>query len=267
MTTPNEQAPAPQAPAAPAPAAPAPGSAEYNAAMAAKANAKTESAEDTPPKGDAPLIGGKFKSTEDLLAAYQELEKKQGAPAPEKKPEGTKPADALKVEPEVQDVLMRAGLKQDDLAATFTKDGKLTDDQYKALAGAGIPKAMADMYLRGVAAEGDSIVRNVHAIVGGEKQFADVIGWAKLNADKAALNEYNAAIDSGDMGRITASLRAFQGAFNNANPQLIGGGAPTVTAGFRSDAEMIAAMADPRYAKDEAYRTDVYNKIAAMGKK
>ena len=31
---------------------------------------------------------------------------------------------------------------------------------------------------------------------------------------------------------------------------------------FRSDAEMVAAMQDPRYAKDEAYREDVYAKIA-----
>lgn len=262
MTNPT-QTPAPEQKPAPAP-----GSDEYNKAMADKANAQTPNPDGTAPApAPATLILGKFKTQADLEAAYKALEQKQSAPEPKPPAEGTKPADTLKVEPEVQDVLTRAGLKQDDLAAAFVKDGKLSDDQYKALQGAGIPKAMVDTYLKGVAADGDAIVRNVHAAVGGEQKFKDVMSWAKINADRAALNEYNAAIDSGDMGRITASLRAFEGSYNNANPTLIGGGTPNVSAGFRSEAEVVAAMQDPRYAKDPAYRQDVYNKIAAMGKK
>ena len=31
--------------------------------------------------------------------------------------------------------------------------------------------------------------------------------------------------------------------------------------GFRSQAEVVQAMNDPRYDRDEAYRQDVYNKL------
>ena len=41
---------------------------------------------------------------------------------------------------------------------------------------------------------------------------------------------------------------------------LQGKGARTTDA-FRSQAEVVAAMSDPRYERDEAYRQDVYDKL------
>lgn len=247
-----------------APAAPVPGSPEYDAAMVAKADAKVETPGTPPasapapaPTGDA-LILGKFKTQADLEAAYKALESKLGTPP------ASKPAD-LKAEPsaEVQDVITKAGLQQADLEAAFAKDGKLTDEQYTALQGVGIPKAMVDGYLNGVAAQGQQFVGKVHAIVGGEAEFNQVITWAKANASPDQLRAYNDAIDKGDLGAISLALTAFKGGHSNANPVKLGGTASAPSTGFRSQAEMNVAIQDPRYRKDEAYRQDVYNKIAA----
>ena len=41
---------------------------------------------------------------------------------------------------------------------------------------------------------------------------------------------------------------------------LTGKGARTTEA-FRSQAELVAAMSDPRYEKDPAYRQDLYDKL------
>ena len=42
---------------------------------------------------------------------------------------------------------------------------------------------------------------------------------------------------------------------------MLQGKAARATAAFRSQAEVVAAMGDPRYERDEAYRQDVYDKL------
>lgn len=250
----------------PAPAAPAPGTPEYDAAMTAKldeagAKGAADPAEKTP---EAPLILGKFKSQADLEAAYKELEGKLGAQkAPEKAPEA-KPADDLKISQEAQDIVAKAGLKQEDLAAAFAKDGKLTDDQYKALGNVGVSKAMVDAFLAGQQAVGAQFESQVQSLVGGKDEFKSVTDWARANATPEQIAEYNAAVDEGNLTRIGMALSVFKAGYANANPKMVGGAPGVGAVGFRSNAEMVAAMSDPRYAKDEAYRQDVYAKIAAM---
>lgn len=242
--------------------APDAGTAEHLAAMAAKADGTP--ATPATPAADPTLIAGKFKTQDDLVNAYKELEKKLGANAPATPATPADPAKTQgldKIEP--ADIVTRAGLKQADLEASFTKDGKLTDEQYAALQTQGVSKQMVDAYLGGIKAQADVEVGKIQAIAGGPEEFGKVIQWARVNATPEQIKEYNAALDSGDFGRISASVSLFKAGFTNHNPQTVGGGAAPAVAGFRSQAEMSAAMLDPRYTKDEAYRQDVYNKVAA----
>ena len=247
--------------------APTPGSPEYNAAMTAKANAGAEGQgtgqpESAPAAGDK-LILGKFKSQEDLAKAYTELEAKLGAPKDESKasPDPIAPIDTQPKS--VDDVLAKAGLKQDALVSEFTKDGKLSDDSYNKLAEAGYPKAMVDAYMRGVQSDSDALVNGVHASVGGEEAFGKITEWARINADKADVLAFNKALESSDLARVTTALKVLKAGYDNANPTLLGGFKGDAVTGYRSNAEMIAAMQDKRYSRDPAYRAEVYAKIAA----
>ena len=238
------------------PATPVPGTPEYDAAMIAKAGGAPA------PAPTETLIDGKFKTQEDLLKAYKELERKQsGKPADAPTPAPTDAA-GLKVEPQVQDILTKASLTEEGLTAEYTKDGKLSDETYAKLAAVGVPRAMVDSYVAGQAAAGARFVADVHALAGGAEAFGKLTAWAATNASPADLKAYNEAIDSGDMGRIRLAVSAFNGAYKNANPALIGGSVAPLATGYRSQAEMNAAIQDPRYRKDEAYRADVYAKIA-----
>lgn len=251
------------APTTPPTPAPVPGSDEYNKAMADKATAPS-----TPPAEQ--LILGKFKSQDDLVKAYSELEAMLGGKKPEADqapaPDASK-TDGLKVDPTkqaAQDVLARAGLTEEALAAEHAKDGKLSDASYAKLAEQGVPKSMVDRYLAGVRADAAQFESKVHDLAGGKDEFGKLLSWVKTNAPKEQIEAYNAAVDSGNLGQISLALNGFKAAYTNDNPALIGGRGNVGTVGFQSQAEMTAAMRDPRYAKDEAYRETVYAKIAAM---
>jgi hypothetical protein len=85
---------------------------------------------------------------------------------------------------------------------------------------------------------------------------------------------YDAAIDSGSEALIDANFQfvkqtfeAAHGSFDapvNVVSGIAGGGVmiPAGTTPFRSQAEQLAAQADPRYYTDEAFRKDVENRIA-----
>ncbi|CLP71539.1 Uncharacterised protein [Mycobacterium tuberculosis] len=57
-------------------------------------------------------------------------------------------------------------------------------------------------------------------------------------------------------------LKARYDAANGSEPTLLGGNAKASEDVFRSTAELTAAMKDPRYKKDPAYREDVKQKLA-----
>jgi len=71
-------------------------------------------------------------------------------------------------------------------------------------------------------------------------------------------------IDRGNSTAIqiaVAGLRAeYEAQQGYEGRMLTGKSAPTAD-GFRSQAEVVQAMSDPRYERDEAYRLDVYNKL------
>ena len=57
--------------------------------------------------------------------------------------------------------------------------------------------------------------------------------------------------------RLRAEYEAQQG----YEGRMLTGKAAQAADGFRSQAEVVQALSDPRYERDEAYRQDVYNKL------
>lgn len=159
-----------------------------------------------------------------------------------------------------------AGLDMAALEAKLLETGTLEDADYEALAKGGITREMANAYIEGQKALGEALVTRMHATVGGEEQFNSILTWAGTNLSKPEIDAFNRVVDSGDEATVKLALEGLAAKYSNAGqqrPQLLGGQrAPASNDAFRSVAEMTAAMRDPRYAKDAAYRADVEAKLS-----
>lgn len=234
----------------------------HDAAMAAKAEAALApkpNEQPAPAQVERPAgLPEKFSSWEDMAAAYSELEKKQSAP----KAEGTQevPGDAAAAQAQVE----AAGLDFGALTTEYQSAGELSQATYDKLAAAGIPKETVDSYIAGQEAIAQQAIDGVMGEFGGAEKYGQMVQWAAANLPKADITAFNRVMDGGDLGSIKltiAGLQAKYAAANGSEPNLLNGGSATSEADvFRSTAELTAAMSDPRYAKDPAYRADVQAK-------
>lgn len=148
------------------------------------------------------LIAGKFKSQEDLVKAYEELQKKLGQPreeAPEAKAEPQ--ADKESEQPAEKTEFSVTAYEQE-----FADNGKLSDKSYADLQKMGFSKGQVDAYIQGQQAYAASIRSEIHNSVGGEEAYSNLIQWASQNMDEASIKEYNDAVDSMDKSRIMRAL-------------------------------------------------------------
>jgi len=226
-------------------------------------------------------FAGKYESVEDLEKGYAELQKKLGSQeegdkpeVSESKEEAAAPANASEIYGEyIGSRLDEAGVDYQGMNTKWQETGKLEDDDYKALEGAGFSKDMVEAYLDGVQyrAEQDSqlAAKEVAAIkneFGGEQVYNDMITWAAGNLDKGEVDAFNSMLKTSNPHQIRIAVAGIQAAYmNNAprEPKLVGGRAARAdTTKFKSTAQVVAAMNDERYATDPAYRQEVQEKLS-----
>jgi hypothetical protein len=234
------------------------------------ARPKQENTEDRPE-----ALPEKFKSVEDLAKAYSELEKKLGQPkqAEELKEDENKQSDSK--EPEEGE---KEGEKSEDQTeapkthnlAKFSEEwaekGELSEDSYKELQKLGYPQEFVDTYIEGFQALQDRQVGEVYKTVGGEENYKAMIEWASANLPENEVESYDNIVTSNDPSQAKLAVKGLWAQYTEANgkqPKLIGGsqsGVSSVTP-FRSTAEVVKAMSDPRYSSDSAYRKDVEKRL------
>ena len=185
----------------------------------------------------------KFKSAEELAKSYTELEKSFSEKSQ---------ATANDLNPFFDE---------------YSEKGELTQDSYNKLNGMGLSKDVVDNYISGMKAQTDLQVTRIQNEVGGESNYNNMVKWAQDNLSEAEVNAFNKTIDSGNneeailaVKGVNARYKATQTQQTN-QPSLIKGQAAAPREVFRSTAEVVKAINDPRYAEDAAYRKDVENKI------
>ena len=224
-------------------------------------------------------FAGKYESVEELEKGYAELQKKLSGQeetteeVSESKEEAA-PANASEIYGEyIGSRLDEAGVDYQGMNTKWQETGKLDDDDYTALEGAGFSKDMVEAYLDGVQyrAEQDSqlAAKEVAAIkneFGGEQVYDQMITWAAGNLDKAEVDAFNNMLKTSNPHQIRIAVAGIQAAYmNNAprEPKLVGGRtAKANTTKFNSTAQVVAAMNDERYATDPAYRQEVQEKLS-----
>lgn len=195
----------------------------------------------------------KFEKPEDLAAAYDSLQKKLGAPKEEVKPEI----------PQEQ-----APAISEDFLAPFTSEyaekGELSDASFEQLAKHGLSREVVENYIDGVRSK---VAREESAIfdtVGGEDNFKKMAEWAGANMDETRINTLNEMLTKGgEQAKMAAqAMQQEYVAANGSPPQLLDtSAAPAGGTAYRSLAEMMKDMSDPRYNDDPAFRQSVADKL------
>lgn len=194
----------------------------------------------------------KFQSPEDLAQAYTELE-----------------ARFTQVNQQnFGDKVAQANISEDEMrsfSSEFMQLGTLSEKSFKDLEARGIPRYVVESYIEGQKAVADSQVAGIYNAVGGQQQYEAMIGWAADTLPENEIDAFNAMIDSGDPNMVQFAVQGLQARYAamNASPRLMQGGtAGPGTSPFRSLAEVTAAMRDPKYRVDPAYRKDVEARLA-----
>jgi len=230
-------------------------------------NDPTASTDGRPSAMDRPQwLPEKFKTPEELVKSYQELESKLGKPKqePEGKPEGESSPHSQR---DLQEETPNESADFSKYEQEFVSTGNLSEesiteitDKYK------LPKQYVETYIAGLQALQAQQLNSGYALVGGEQNYTSMIEWAKVNLSPQEIQDYNTQVTSGKPEATKFAIEALHSRYKAAvgdAPNLISGntGQPSSN-GFKSRAEITSAMSDPRYAKDPAYRKEVMDKIA-----
>jgi len=230
---------------------------------------------------DNGLILGKFKSVEDLAASYKELEGKLGTVTEEDQPqteeEQTETNDTEFNAEEfygdgLASVLEEVGIDPQEISNRFTESGEINEDDYTKLGEAGFSKQVIDTYLdglRGGATSGEDIataqIQGIKDSVGGDDNYGKMVSWAIENLPAEEVKEFNTLTETANATAIKFAVQGLYSQYNNAmgvEPNLVSGKAsssgPTP---YRSTAEVVTAMSDPRYGKDVTYTEDVQRRL------
>ena len=200
-------------------------------------------------------LAGKYRNTEELEAAYLELQKKLGS------------QDEEVEDSEESEEFDDGGLY--DILNAYRETGEISDEAMEAInnmSPADVFALMADQETntpQGREMSGEEISA-VYQAVGGEQEYGALTSWASENLSDNEIETYDAMIESGDMGQINFALQALYYRYTEAMGQdgnMLQGKPAEAQGGFRSQAELVAAMNDSRYESDPAYRQDVINKL------
>lgn len=204
----------------------------------------------------------KFKSAEDMAKAYSQLESKLGQPQQQQEEVVETPTESPS---EVADLLDSKGLDFDVFQQEYAETGGLSNDAYAALEEAGFPPSMVDSWIAGQDALAQQMTGEMYSLVGSQEDYAEMVSWAADALPESEVDAFNATIATQDPNMIRLAIQGLNARYRSeAEPSLMQGGTGAVSTGgrFESTAELTAAMSDPRYAKDPAYRQAVSDKLA-----
>jgi hypothetical protein len=111
-----------------------------------------------------------------------------------------------------------------------------------------------------------SDINQIKNSAGGDQAYANIINWAKSNLPQEKITAFDEVVNTGSIQAIQLAVSGLKSEYDNANGvegrMVTGKTAPNNSGDvFRSQQELVAAMNDPRYDRDPAYRQDVIQKL------
>jgi hypothetical protein len=214
------------------------------------------------------LLAGKYKNAEDLEEAYLELQKKLGSDD-----DDDVEVDVDKDEVEYDEAVV-AGIETIQAASEeyWENDGNISEEtmqKFSGMSATDLVEAYKAITDNADPADSypdlsDSELSTVYTSVGGEAEYNKLTSWAAENMEDRALDAFNSIVDQGNPTAIQIAVAGMKAEYDNKEGyegRMLQGKAASTRDGFRSQAEVVRAMSDPRYDRDPAYRQDLYDKL------
>ena len=214
---------------------------------------------------EAQLLAGKFRDAEELEKAYIELQSKLGSRQEDSSDEEVddEGEETDEASYNVLDVLWEVA----QLCELSSETIEQLSQMNPAEVAAEYLKYRQQIEQNQVPTEdiSEQEVTELRGIAGGDEAYQDMVAWASENLTPEDIQRYDNVIAGGNYDAISFAVQALQSKYSEAmgvEGQLFTGKPAGNTRDvFRSQAEVVAAMSDPRYDRDPAYRSDVFEKL------
>ena len=177
------------------------------------------------------LLAGKYQNAEELEKAYVELQRKLGQQSEDEEP----------------DVPEETSNETEEQTEEEQVEEQPEEEETKT-----VSMSQQD-------------VDTLMDMVGGKEAYTNMISWASETMTKQEIEMFDYVMDLDNPWAAFFAIKTVQNAYENTvgkDGRLLTGKAPVASKDvFRSQAEVIQAMDDPRYESDPAYRNDVFEKL------
>ena len=211
------------------------------------------------------LLAGKYKNAEELEKGYLELQQKLSNNKEEEAPAEEQAEQTEEAEQTVLDRIWEEATSREEFSPELTEEiSKMSSTE------------LANMYLdyrqnqeaepqEGGRDFSTEEITQLKGIVGGDANYTNMIDWAQKSLNEQEVQMFDAVMQKGDPLAAFFAVRSLAYAYNDAigyDGNMVQGKAPKQSNDqFRSQAEVVAAMADSRYENDPAYRRDIMDKL------
>ena len=220
------------------------------------------------------LLAGKYKNAEDLEKAYVELQKKLGekddAVSQEGREETEEVNESEEPKAEKSEAVSLLESANEEYFANGNKLSPETLEKFSEMSSQDLVQAYMEMQKNAppAQAEVDVTTQEINKIqnsVGGESEYNKLVNWASENLKEHEIKAFDNLVGTGNAAAIQLGVDALKSKYDNANGyegrMLSGKAADNSGDIFKSQAQLVQAMADPRYDNDPAYRADVVEKL------
>ena len=208
------------------------------------------------------LLAGKYKTAEELEKAYGELERKLGSKEETTEEATTETNEEIATQPEAEVTFLNSLWEEAQGDGEFKQEtlSKLNEMSQQDL---------AQEYLNYRASKTTQIttedIKQIQQVAGGEQGYKEMMSWATENVPKGDLEMFDSVLEKDDPLAAFFAVQALNYRYRDAmgveGEMLTGKAARTEQIGYKSQAELVAAMNDPRYDNDPAYRQQVIAKL------
>jgi hypothetical protein len=219
-------------------------------------------------------LAGKYKNAQELERAYMELEKKLGSKSNEPSEESSETEEPEEKTERASDDAQIEAISR--AAAEWNEKGELTPETLAAFESMS-SKELVEAYFRYeqnfTEAESSSQsveisqadINRIQNSVGGEAAYKQLVSWAADNFSQSEIDAFDNVVDSGNVDAINLALAGLKARYTDAvgyEGKMIQGKAAAPADTFKSQAEVVRAMSDPKYDRDPAYRDEIMQKLA-----
>ena len=214
------------------------------------------------------LLAGKYKNAEELESAYLELQKKLGSDDDEAE------VDTEKNEDEEVEWSDGASLIANASQEYYDNEGTLTPEtmaKFGEMSSQELVQAFMEIQKNNpTPPPGDTYdltdaeMNSIYNSAGGEAEYQRLTSWAAKNLAEDKMDAFNSVVNNGEALAIQMAVAGLRSEYENQEGyegRMLQGKAARTQDAFRSQAELVAAMSDPRYDRDPAYRQDLYDKL------